>query len=47
MDLDLGTAGPVVLDLPGSTPEALAFVGGKQGIVYLLDRCVPASTRRQ
>ena len=30
-----------VLDLPGSTPEQLLLIGGKQGIVYLLDRCVP------
>lgn len=37
-DADLGTAGPTVLDLPGSTPSELVFIGGKQGIVYLLDR---------
>ena len=35
-----GGAGPVVLDLPGSTPSELVFIGGKEGIVYLLDRCV-------
>ena len=37
-DADLGTAGPTVLNLPGSTPSELVFIGGKQGIVYLLDR---------
>ena len=37
-DADLGTAGPTVLDLPGSTPSELVFIGGKEGIVYLLDR---------
>mmetsp|Transcript_11347 Transcript_11347/g.34103 ORF Transcript_11347/g.34103 Transcript_11347/m.34103 type:complete len:567 (+) Transcript_11347:385-2085(+) len=38
VDLDLGTAGPVTLNLPGSTPPELVFIGGKEGIVYLLDR---------
>lgn len=37
-DLDLGTAGPTVFDLPGSTPPGLVFIGGKEGIVYLMDR---------
>jgi outer membrane protein assembly factor BamB len=38
VDLDLGTAGPTVLNLPGSTPEELLFLCGKEGICYLLDR---------
>jgi hypothetical protein len=36
-DLDLGT-GPVLFDLPGSTPSELALVFGKDGNAYLLDR---------
>jgi outer membrane protein assembly factor BamB len=36
-DLDLGTA-PVLFDLPGSTPSALALAFGKDGNAYLLDR---------
>jgi outer membrane protein assembly factor BamB len=36
-DLDLGT-GPVIFDLAGSTPSALAIVFGKDGNAYLLDR---------
>jgi hypothetical protein len=36
-DNDLGTA-PVLFDLPGSTPSALAIVFGKDGSAYLLDR---------
>lgn len=37
-DLDLGTAGPITFDLPASSPSQLLFIGGKEGIVYLLDR---------
>lgn len=36
-DQDLGT-GPIVFDLPGSTPSALAIAFGKDGNAYLLDR---------
>jgi hypothetical protein len=36
-DLDMA-AGPVVFDLPGSTPGKLAIVFGKDGNAYLLDR---------
>jgi outer membrane protein assembly factor BamB len=36
-DLDLGT-GPVLFDLAGSTPSALALVFGKDGNAYLVDR---------
>jgi len=37
-DLDLGGSGPVLVDLPGSTPSALAVALGKDGNLYLLDR---------
>jgi outer membrane protein assembly factor BamB len=36
-DLDMGTT-PVVFDLPGATPSALAIEFGKDGNAYLLDR---------
>ncbi len=36
-DLDMGTA-PVLFDLPGSTPSALAILFGKDTNAYLLDR---------
>ncbi|HTP24488.1 MAG TPA: hypothetical protein VMK12_02365, partial [Anaeromyxobacteraceae bacterium] len=39
-DLDMGT-GPVLLDLPGSTPSALAILFGKDGNAYLVDRNNP------
>jgi len=34
-DLDLSGAGPVVFDLPGSTPSHLAVAFGKDGNIYL------------
>jgi outer membrane protein assembly factor BamB len=37
-DLDIGGVGPVLLDLPGSTPQQLAIAFGKDGNAYLLDR---------
>jgi len=37
-DVDLGGSGPVLVDLPGSTPSALAVALGKDGNLYLLDR---------
>lgn len=37
-DLDVGGSGPVLLDLPGATPSALAVALGKDGNAYLLDR---------
>lgn len=37
-DLDIGATGPVVFDLPGSTPSALALAFGKDGNAYLLNR---------
>ncbi|ODU22592.1 MAG: hypothetical protein ABS87_01630 [Sphingomonas sp. SCN 67-18] len=40
-DIDLGSSGPIVVDLPGAsstTPRLLAFGGGKQGNFYLLNR---------
>ena len=39
-DLDMGT-GPVLIDLPGSTPGALAIAFGKDGDAYLIDRDNP------
>lgn len=33
-DLDIGASGPVVFDLPGSTPSALAIAFGKDGNAY-------------
>jgi hypothetical protein len=37
-DVDLGGTGPVLLDVPGATPSALAVALGKNGKIYLLDR---------
>ena len=37
-DADLGGTGPVLVDLPGANPSALAIALGKNGKVYLLDR---------
>ncbi len=37
-DIDIGGTGPVVVDLPGATPSALAVALGKDGNLYLLDR---------
>jgi hypothetical protein len=37
-DVDIGGSGPVLFDLPGATPSALALALGKSGKAYLLDR---------
>ncbi len=37
-DIDLGGSGPIVLDLPGSTPSKLLVGLGKDGKIYLIDR---------
>jgi hypothetical protein len=36
-DLDLGSVGPIVFDLPGATPSHLAMALGKDGKAYLAD----------
>jgi hypothetical protein len=37
-DLDLGGVGPLVVDVPGSTPSQLIVALGKNGVGYLLNR---------
>ncbi len=37
-DVDLGGTGPVLIDLPGSTPSTLTVALGKNGVLYVLDR---------
>jgi hypothetical protein len=37
-DLDIGSSGALLVDVPGATPSALAAAFGKDGNVYLLDR---------
>src|ERR1700690_3350721 len=37
-DIDLGGTGPVILDVPGSTPVQLLIGLGKDGKIYLVDR---------
>jgi hypothetical protein len=37
-DTDISGTGPIVLDLPGSTPSALLVGLGKNGVMYLEDR---------
>ena len=37
-DTDLGGSGPVLVDVPGATPEKLVVALGKDGNAYLLDR---------
>ncbi len=37
-DLDLGSSGPLLVDVPGATPSALVVAMGKDGNAYLLDR---------
>ena len=37
-DVDLGGSGPLVIDVPGATPSALAVALGKDGNAYLVDR---------
>jgi hypothetical protein len=47
-DADLGSQPALLFDVPGATPSTLAVVGGKKGIVHLVDRSnmggVPAGT---
>lgn len=37
-DLDLGSTGPIILDMPGSRPSKLLVALGKDGKIYLVDR---------
>jgi hypothetical protein len=37
-DLDLGSSGPLVIDVPGFSPPALVMAQGKDGYLYLVDR---------
>jgi PQQ enzyme repeat len=37
-DWDLGSSGPLILDVPGATPSQLIFAFGKDGKAYLLNR---------
>ena len=37
-DKDLGSSGPLLVDVPGATPSALVVAIGKDGNAYLLDR---------
>lgn len=37
-DVDVGGSGPVLIDVPGATPQALLLALGKNGVAYLLDR---------
>ena len=37
-DVDIGGSAPVLLEVPGATPSALAVALGKNGVAYLLDR---------
>jgi outer membrane protein assembly factor BamB len=37
-DLDLGSASPVLFDLPGAEPGNLLVAIGKEGVMFLLDR---------
>src|SRR5580692_2352206 len=37
-DLDLGSASPLVFDLPGANPSSLVAAIGKEGVLHLLDR---------
>jgi hypothetical protein len=37
-DVDVGGTGPVLVDVPGATPRALAVALGKDGKIYLADR---------
>jgi hypothetical protein len=38
MDADLGSASPILFDLPGATPSTLAAVGGKYGVLHIVNR---------
>ncbi len=37
-DTDLGSSAPLLVDVPGATPSALAVAMGKEGVVHLIDR---------
>ena len=37
-NLDLGSSGPLLVDVPGATPSSLIVAMGKDGKAYLLDR---------
>jgi len=37
-NLDLGSSGPLLVDVPGATPSSLIVAMGKDGHAYLLDR---------
>lgn len=37
-DWDLGSSGPLLVDVPGATPSSLVVAMGKDGNAYLLDR---------
>ena len=37
-DLDTGGQGPLLVDVPGATPEQLVVALGKNGVAYLIDR---------
>jgi len=37
-DVDIGSSGALLVDLPGSTPLQLVFAMGKNGVVYIGDR---------
>ena len=37
-DLDLGSASPLLFDVPGATPSKLLVAIGKAGVLFLLDR---------
>src|SRR5215467_4615588 len=37
-DKDLGSSGPLLVDVPGATPSSLVVASGKDGNAYLLDR---------
>src|SRR5215470_3965491 len=37
-DTDLGSSGPLLVDVPDATPSALVVASGKDGNAYLLDR---------
>jgi len=46
-DVDIGGSGPILVDLPGATPSALAVALGKDGKIYLLDRAHLGNEGRQ
>ena len=38
LDLDLGSSGALLVDVPGATPSHLVVAMGKDGLAYLLNR---------